>query len=72
MQSLENQAISIADVRQTMAETSEKWEESWEQSERNHGKHDNSLKVAFKVINLQTKAMSQLNSAKSTLEDKNA
>lgn len=73
MQSLENPATSIANVRQTMAELSKKWGENWEQSERKHGKHDNSLKVAFRVIYLQTKTMSQLNTTfNTTLENKNA
>lgn len=70
MQSLENQAISMADQRQTMEESGEKWEENWQKSEKKHGKHEGSLKVAFRLLNLQTRTMTQLNSAKLAIENK--
>ena len=70
IQSLENQAISMADQRQTMIESGEKWEENWQKSEQKHGKHEESLKVAFRLLNLQTRTMAQLNSTKLAMENK--
>ena len=70
MQSLENQAISMADQRQTIVESRGKWEENWQKSEQKHGKHEDSLKVAFRLLNLQTRTMAQLNSAKLAMESK--
>ena len=70
IQSLENQAILMADQRKTMVESGEKWEENWQKSEQKHGKRKDYLKVAFRLLNLQTRTMAQLNSAKLAMENK--